>query len=333
MIYVDQRWGGEHGIGRFARQVLAAIEGCPLALNGCPTAAFDAARLTLALRALRSCDLFFSPGFSAPLACRAPFVFTVHDLNHLDRPENRSLSKRLYYATVLRPACWRAAQVLTVSEFSRQRILAWSGLAADKVVNVGNGVGAEFSPVGRRAELGGAYLLVPTNRKRHKNDWRLLQAFAQAELRGVQLVFTGASTAELDEAIRSNGLGDRVRFCGTVRAARMPELYRGALATVFVSLYEGFGLPVIESMACGTPVVTSTAAALPEVCGAAAILVEPTSVAQIAAALRQIVVDEAGRRRLTQAGLARAAQYRWSAVIARVRQALRAAQVEGGCQK
>ena len=126
MIYTDQRWIGDHGIGRFARHVLAGLQSFPLPLTAHPASPLDPWRLTRALGKLTRDDLFFSPGYNSPLFCAAPFVFTIHDLNHIDRPENSSPFKRLYYATVLKRACHRAASILTVSEFSRSRI--WIGL-------------------------------------------------------------------------------------------------------------------------------------------------------------------------------------------------------------
>ena len=118
MIYADQRWIGGHGIGRFARHVLGGLDYCPVPLASHPAAPLDPWWLARALGNLTYHDLFFSPGYNSPLFCAAPFVFTIHDLNHIDRPENSSPFKRVYYATVLKRACYRAAKILTVSELS-----------------------------------------------------------------------------------------------------------------------------------------------------------------------------------------------------------------------
>ena len=122
MIHADQRWIGDHGIGRFARHVLAELSYSLVSLSSNPASPLDSWRLTRALGTLTRNDLFFSPGYN-PLAlfCAAPFIYTCHHLNHIDRPVNSSLMKRLYYATVLKRACHRAARILTVSEFSRAR--------------------------------------------------------------------------------------------------------------------------------------------------------------------------------------------------------------------
>jgi len=327
MIYADQRWVGEHGIGRFARQVLAGFDYRPVPLTSNPAAALDPWRLSRALHHLGSEDLFFSPGYNAPLACRAPHVFTIHDLNHVDRPENSSPLKRIYYATLLKRAVHRAMCVLTVSEFSRGRILAWSGAAADKVVNVGNGVSPEFHPDVEPYRLSRPYLLCPTSRKLHKNDLRVVQAFAQASLEGMLLVFTGEPTAALSASIQHHRLEGRIQFTGLVPEEQMPSLYRGAEAVVFVSLYEGFGLPLLEAMTCGTPVVTSNTSALPEVAGDATLLVEPTSGDEIARAMERIISDSDLRQQLRARGLARTARFSWKDTADRVRQVLHAAPV------
>ncbi len=337
MIYADQRWMGEHGIGRFARRVLAGLDYRPVSLRTCPASPLDPWRLSRELRNLTADDVFFSPGYNAPFLCGAPFVFTLHDLNHIDRPENSSPLKRLYYATVLRRACDRASAILTVSEFSRERILAWSGVRPGKVVNVSCGVDPEFSPQpchgpGPRP-FPFPYLLCVSNRKRHKNEFRTVEAFASAGLpEELRLVFTGAPTLDLAACIEGLRLAARVFFTGVVPDARMPSLYRHAEALVFASLYEGFGLPVLEAMACGTPVVASHAGALPETAGQAALLVDPTSVEEIAAAMRRVIDDAAVagsfadggsvRERLRSAGLAQAARFSWESTIARLREVL-----------
>ena len=144
MILYDLRWAGPHGIGRFAREIASRVNHIELDMPGRPMAPLDPLHLSFALRRYAPELTFFSPGYNAPLWARQRFVFTMHDLNHIDRPENSSSLKRLYYAAVLRRACWRASKVLTVSNYARRRIIDWSGVPANQVVNVGNGVAAEF---------------------------------------------------------------------------------------------------------------------------------------------------------------------------------------------
>ncbi|HEX5423399.1 MAG TPA: glycosyltransferase family 1 protein [Candidatus Acidoferrales bacterium] len=323
MIYADQRWIGEHGIGRVARTILAELVYRPVNLRTNPAAPLDALRLAVALRGLTQKDVFFSPGYNCPLFCTAPYVFTIHDLNHIDRPENSTPLKSIYYATILKRACHRAAHILTVSEFSRHRIIDWAGVQPDKVVNIGGGVSSQFSPDVAPYELPYPYLLCVSNRKGHKNELQTLQSFARAKLDpAVTLVFTGEPTEALVSAMGRFQISHRVHFVGRITDKDLPSLYRGAQALVFVSLYEGFGLPVLEAMACGTPVVTSKSSALPEVAGDAALLVDPESPEEIAEALERVMLDESLRGVLRERGISRAHQFSWSTTITRVREVL-----------
>ncbi len=319
MIYADQRWIGNHGIGRFARHVLGNLDYRPVSLASNPAAPLDAWRLARSIRELTRHDLFFSPGYNTPLFCEAPFVFTIHDLSHIYCPENSSPLIRLYYATVMKRACRRAARILTVSEFTRSQIVEWSGVSGEKIFNVGCGVDSTYHPGGDPYGLPFPYLLCVSNRKRHKNEFRIVEAFAKAGLHPrLHLVFTGKPSGDLKGQIETYQLSSRVDFVGVVPEAQFPSLYLSAEALIFPSLYEGFGLPVLEAMACGTPVVTANATGMAEVAGDAALLVDPTSVEQIAMAMEQIVGDTSLRRRLREKGLARAAQFSWTTTAARV---------------
>ena len=133
------------------------------------------------------------------------------------------------------------------------------------------------------------------------------------------LVFTGEPVADLVHCIEAHQLRSRVHFVGVVPEAKLPSLYRGAEALIFPSLYEGFGLPILEAMACGTPVVTANTTAMPEVAGDAALLVDSTSVEQIASAMEQLVSDTSLQRRLREEGPTRAARFSWGDTISRVR--------------
>jgi glycosyltransferase involved in cell wall biosynthesis len=150
-----------------------------------------------------------------------------------------------------------------------------------------------------------------------------VQAFARAhiDLR-VHLVFTGESNLPLADWIEKQGVTLRVNFVGSVPEEKLPSLYRGATALIFPSLYEGFGLPLLEAMACGTPVVTAKVTALPEVAGDAALLADPTSVDEIAAAIENVTGDDSLRLQLKEKGLARARSFTWAGTCARVHRLL-----------
>ena len=323
MIYADQRWIGPHGIGRFAAHVLPGLDYRPIPLTSNPAAPLDSLRLARALSGISPSDLFFSPGYNSPLFCKSPFIFCVHDLSHIYCPENSSPLIRFYYATILKRACHRAMKIITVSEFTRGQIVEWSGVPLEKVFNVLSGVDPEYYPGDDTYGLQFPYLLSTSNRKPHKNEFRVVQAFALAGLAAdVRLVFTGKPTPELSACAERHGVTSSVQFLGPVPDSRMPSLYRGAHAVIFPSLYEGFGLPPLEAMASGIPVVTSNITAMPEVAGDAALLVDPTSVEQIADAMKRIVNDTSLRHELRERGLVRAAKFPWTNTAAMVREVI-----------
>lgn len=323
MIYADQRWIGNHGIGRFARHVLAGFDYEPTPLASKPAAALDSWFLARALKQLGPQDMFFSPGYNAPLFCAAPFVFTIHDLTHIDCPETSRPHLHLYYATVMKRSCRNASRILTVSEFTRDQIISWSGVPSEKVLTVGNGVDPAFRPQGEPLGLPFPYVLSVSNRKPHKNEFRIVEAFAKADLDPrVRLVFTGNPTVKLARWIEMQDVRSRVEFVALVPEEKLPSLYRGAEALIFPSLYEGFGLPILEAMACGTAVVTSNITAMPEVAGNAALLVDPRSVKQISNAMEQIVNDLRLRNELQQKGILRASQFPWETTCQKVRESL-----------
>ena len=330
MIYADQRWIGDHGIGRLARRVLEDLDFRPIPLKSHPAAALDSLRLSLALRGTTRNDLFFSPGYNTPLFCTAPFVFTICDLTHIHCPEVSSLAIRTYYAVIMKRACRRAVRILTISEFTRAQVIGWAGVPPQKVINVSCGVDQSYQPAGESYGMPFPYFLCVSNRKRHKNELRLLEAFARAVLDPkIHLVFTGHQTPELAAHMERFGVAARVDFTGRVAEGKLPGLYRGAKALVFPSLYEGFGLPIVEAMACGTPVITSNVTSIPEVAGNAALLVDPTSVEQIAAAMQHIVSDTSLRDRLRTKGLARVARFSWASTAAKVHEVLAVAALQG----
>lgn len=323
MIYADQRWIGHHGIGRFARHVLGGLDYRPIPLSSNPAAPLDSWFLAKAVSKLTRSDLFFSPGYNTPLFCRCPFIFTIHDLSHIYCPEASRPLIRLYYETIMKRACHRAAGILTVSEFTKTQIIRWSGVSTTKVVSVGCGVEPAYRPEGDSYGLPFPYFLCVSNRKPHKNELRTVEAFAKSSLDPrLHLVFTGKPVADLVRCIEAHQLSSRVDFVGIVPEAKMPALYRGAEALIFTSLYEGFGFPIVEAMACGTTVVTSNVTAMPEVAGDAALLVDPTSVQEIANAMERIESDPVLRQQLREKGFARAARFSWEGAISRVHEVL-----------
>jgi glycosyltransferase involved in cell wall biosynthesis len=327
-IVVDSRWIGPHGIGRFAAEVIRRLPGIvPLPLAGAPLAPFDSLRLHLLLRRVRP-DVFFTPGFNPPLGRPCRTVITIHDLIHLRFSTERGISKEAYYRLVVRPGARAAASVLTVSRFSRDEILAWTGLPESRVRVVGNGVGPEFNPMIGRHEPGYPYLLFVGGDKPHKNLEGLLTAFSHARARReMRLIIVGKVGARLRTRAAQLHITDRLAIEEAVPYADLPSYYRGATLLAFPSLYEGFGLPALEAMACGIPVLASDRASIPEVVGEAALKCDPTSVEGIAAGIDRLIEDEELRSRLVIEGPARAALFSWDTVAEGVRKAIVEAKV------
>jgi glycosyltransferase involved in cell wall biosynthesis len=312
-ILYDARWIGNHGIGRFAGELQKLLPSMvSFRARRRPFHPLDPALLGAALWRLKP-KLFFSPGYNSPLGWPGPFVFVLHDLNHLRVRENSSLLKRAYYQYIIKPACHRAERVLTVSEYSKQEISAWAKVEEDRIVNVGNGVAPVFSPGGRKYDPGYPYLLYVGSRKTHKNLPRLLNAYSISRVRrDVRLLLSGLPDQQLVGEIQRLGLTGDVVFKDLSADAQLADAYRGAVAFVFPSLYEGFGLPPLEAMACGVPVLTSNVCSLPEVVGDAAILVQPLDVQEIADGIKLLVQDSSLRRCLRDRGLLRAKAFSWT---------------------
>ncbi|MDR7472089.1 MAG: glycosyltransferase family 1 protein [Armatimonadota bacterium] len=318
-VLVDARWLGTHGIGRFTAELLARFPPVDLLRDTTrPASPVDPLRLWWILKRRRP-GVFFSPGYNAPLRSPVPFVFTIHDLIHIRFPGETTAAKRAYYRIFVRRAALRAACVLTVSEFSRQEIVAWTGVDATRVVLAPPAASAAFAPEGGRREPGYPYLLYVGNRKPHKNLRRCFQAIAQASLpRTMRLVMSGAADAATVAQARLAGIAERLVFTGWVDDPTLAAWYRGATALVIPSLYEGFGLPALEAMASGTPVVASRTAALPEVVGDAAVMVDPLDVGSIAQGIERVVHGSDLREQLRQRGLARAALFDWNPTAGRI---------------
>ena len=314
-IIFDSRWIGDHGIGRFAREVFERID-CleEIGISGKPTGKLDFLWLTLYL--VRNKKFFFSPGYNAPILFLKRSVITVHDLNHVDIEHNTSILKKIYYRLILKRACKRCHKVLTVSEFSRQRIAEWAGIPKDKIVVVGNGVSDAFNDGVPPYEHEKPFIFIAGNRKLHKNEHAALRSFSKSSLRNSHSVFMTCNlTEELSSLIKELGITDNTIFRGRVTDKELASIYKGASVLFFPSLYEGFGLPVIEAMSCGTPVITSNTTSLGEISGDAALLVDPTNINEMTYALESVCTDEHLRKALILKGFERCKRYTWENTI------------------
>ena len=251
-------------------------------------------------------------------------VLTVHDLAFERYPQDTMPGMLRYLRTVVPRSVRRADCVIVPSEATRRDLIDLYGAPPHKVRLIYPGVEERFHPAGDAAEaaaLRARYhlpaaplvLTVGTLQPR-KNHLRLVQAFAQVADRATLVIAGGQGWGyeAVHETVRRLGLESRVIFTGFVDDADLPALYRMATVFVYPALYEGFGLPVLEAMACGVPVVTSRVSALPEVSGPdAALLVDPHDVDGIAAALRRLLDEADLRQTLRERGLARAAAFSW----------------------
>lgn len=318
-ILYDDRWMGQHGIGRYAAELFSRIPGLtPLPHTLQKLHPLEPIWLSGVIWQRRPRG-YFSPGFNPPLLSRVPMVLTLHDLNHLLVPESTSWVRRAYYSAVVKPGCRRSERILTGSEFSRQHILEWTGLAAERVVKVSYGISKEFTPVGACHQPGYPYILYVGLRGPHKNLPRLIRAFAASRIDGaIRLLLTGQADETLVSIAADAGCLDRLVFVGSPTDEKLAELYRGALALAMPSTFEGFGLPAVEAMACGTPALIARVGGLSEACGSSGLTVEPERIESIVEGIQKVVSEQTLRRNLIASGLAWSSTYRWDLTAARV---------------
>ncbi|HUK93784.1 MAG TPA: glycosyltransferase family 1 protein [Gaiellaceae bacterium] len=259
----------------------------------------------LPLRARRDgVQVLHCPTMRAPLRSPVPLVVTIHDLAVLRHPEAFNRWTRAYSRPALKRVVRAASRVIVVSEFTRRELAAYVDVPDEKVRVIPDAVGAPFVAEGAAAE--GDYVLAVGTLEPRKNLPRLVEGFERAGLNGVRLLVAGMrGWGDVSVA------GNDVRWLGFVPDDELARLYRGARCVAYVSTYEGFGLPVLEAMACGTPVVAGRNEAAEEVAGGAAVLVDPFDPDAIAAGLAE-AVDR--REELRALGLERAKAFDWGEV-------------------
>ena len=271
--------------------------------------------------------------YTGPLSCSVPLVVSVHDVSYLEHPQyfTRLRSRQLRF-TVKRTV-EAAARILTPSEFSRRAILRNYKLDERKVVVVPNAVSSYFRPVERESAaalveekfgISGPFVLTVGDLQPRKNHLGLLHAFEETLRQHPhlphRLVFVGKETwysKVLHRAVMRSNVAGRVHFTGFVEDADLLQFYGACDLFVFPSFYEGFGLPILEAMACGRAVACSSATAMPEVANAAGILFDPYSVPEMARAIGDVLLDEEMRVRLERLGSNRAASFTWESAAQR----------------
>ncbi len=286
--------------------------------------------------------LWHSMAFVSPLMSQIPAIVTVFDLSFLLFPQIFKPAQRLYLQEMTGWSVRRAAQVIAISEHTRQDVIARLGAPAERVQTVYCGVDPSFAPLPadeievfrRQKGLPERFILFLSTIEPRKNVLRLLDAFyslvnsGRPELADLHLVLAGGKGWFFEPMFahaRALGLEERVHWPGYVPEAEKKLWYNAAMCFCYPSLYEGFGLPPLEAMACGTPVVTSNAASLPEVVGDAGLMVQAEDVAGLKTALERLLDDVALRRELSGRGTRRAARFTWEAAARQTAQIYRQA--------
>ncbi|MGQ9492494.1 MAG: glycosyltransferase family 4 protein [Anaerolineae bacterium] len=272
-------------------------------------------------------DVFHSPDFALPPVRKARTMVTVHDLSFLRVPQCSHPKLRAYLCQVVPSSVRRANVVLADSECTKADVIELLGVESDRVWVIYAGVGQEFQriederkleAVRVRYRLPARFVLGLGTLQPRKNFERLIEAYAQVRRDldyELQLVIAGAlgwMYEGIFEKVKALGLQDTVCFPGYVADGDLPALYSMADLFVFPSLYEGFGLPPLEAMACGTPVITSNVSSLPEVVGDAAWMVDPCDSEALAEAMKQVLSDLALRNQMVSRGLTQARRFTWS---------------------
>jgi glycosyltransferase involved in cell wall biosynthesis len=273
-------------------------------------------------------DVIHAPAYTAPLWSRVPVVLTIHDVSYERHPEwypyQRDVVRRMFY----RRSARSAARVVTDSEFSAGEIALAYRIPRERITVAPLGVSAYFAPVDRSSEtlpagITSPFLLHVGDLHERRNLPVVVRAMFEAQRRPgmapLSLVLAGVDRGLGDRLrgyAREAGSPDAVVCLGAVTDSQLLTLYRRAAALVYPSRYEGFGLPVVEAMACGTPVIASRAASIPEVLGDAGVLLDPDDEAGWAEAIATVLSDEWERGRLRKAGLTRAKTFTWARTAA-----------------
>ncbi len=282
-------------------------------------------------------DVVFCPTNVLPLLVRKPAVLTIHDLSFMGYPRKFPLLNRLYYHVMYRLSARRALMIVAISNHTKADLVRWLGVPPDKVKVVYPGISERFRreydaeivrQVLEKHDVRKPYVLFVGTLDPGKNAVSLIEAYARlvgefdARYNLVVVGQQGRHYRQAFDAVRRLGLEGKVLFTGFVPDDELPSFYRAAALFVFPSLYEGFGLPVVEAMACGTPVVASNSSSLAEVAGDAALLFDPLDVNGMFGCMRRVLEDDAFRRELGARGMERARAFSWTAAAEEIHHCL-----------
>lgn len=281
-------------------------------------------------------DLFHGPSFTLPPSF-APSLLTVHDLSFLRYPQGAHPALLAWLTKAVPRSLRRARHVLADSESTRIDLIELMQVPSDRITVIGAGVEKRFQPVTdpetlgqvrARYKLPDRFILSVSTLEPRKNFTGLIAAFSQmaaasemSSMADLHLVIAGGKGWLYDDifaAAETSPLRERIHFTGYVADEHLPALYSLATLFAFPSHYEGFGIPVLESMACGTPVVCANNSSLPEIAGDAALLIEATDTGALADAMHQLVIDTSLREGLIQRGYEQAGNFRWEEAARRL---------------
>jgi glycosyltransferase involved in cell wall biosynthesis len=268
-------------------------------------------------------DLVHGPVFIAPLFSTCPTVITIHDLSFIRLPHLFRPTNRLYLAVMTRLSARRARRLIAVSAHTAAESVKLLGVPLERIDVIYHGVDPIFRPLPndeieafrQQQGLPERFILCVGTLEPRKNHTRLVEAFARIYDGKSKLVLVGGKGwlyNELFAKVEALGLNEAVIFQGYAMNKDLPLWYNAATVFAYPSLYEGFGMPILEAQACGTAVMTSTIPPLPETAGDAALLADPHNVDELAAHLNRLLTDESLRSDLEERGLAHACQFTWT---------------------
>lgn len=267
-------------------------------------------------------DLLHSMAFVTPLFSPIPAVVTVFDLSFMHKPESFPSVQRNYLATQTRRSCRRARRVITISQSARDDVHRFFDVPLSRIDVIYPGVDEQYRPATaaqidafrRRKGLPSRYILHVGTLQPRKNLPRLVEAFSRLADTAVHLVFVGGKGwlyEEIFQRVAALNLTDRVHFAGYAPDEELPLWYAAADLFVFPSVYEGFGMPVVEAMACGAPVLAANAASIPEAVGSAGQLFDPHDVDDLARRMANVLNNDALSATMRQRGFQQAQQFSW----------------------
>jgi glycosyltransferase involved in cell wall biosynthesis len=283
--------------------------------------------LDLSMRVRKDRPALLHVQYTAPLLCPAPVVVSIHDVSYLEHPEFFTRMRRTQLQFTVDRTVRTAAKILTLSEFSRQGIAKAYRLDPSRIAVVPAACSEVFKPTSKtkakafvegRFQIEAPFVLCVGDLQPRKNPLGLIHAFeslvANCPELPHHLVMVGKDTwysPRVHQAAENSPFGNRIHFTGWVDDAELLQLYNGCDIFVFPSFYEGFGIPILEAMACGRAVACANTSAVPEVAGKAAVLFDPHSTEEMMAAMRSLLRNAEMRARMERAGQQNAARFSW----------------------